>query len=523
MAEALFDRLGENTPPRFVDMCCGSGSMLVSVAEKTRERLEAMGVDPRDPQYLDYLVNACTGFDIDPLAVVLAKVNWVQTNRTVLEPLDGSRAVYLPVFHADSLFALAPVFGDSAEVDDPAADYILRLFDAEITLPRFLVRPDRQSLFDGLLDGAYGLSLHLAGLPSQDPDNGHVDQILNDALATSDLALGAAEMTAVRAFLASLIRRLAGLKREGRNGVWVFVIRNAYRPGLVAGQFNGVISNPPWLAMSKVGSSPFASVLKRKAARYSLEPPGAAFLHLEMATVFLAHAIDHYLADGGHIVCVLPDTIKNGGQHYPFRAQVVSHQGTRSRINLSVDEMWTVRKGTFKNRAVVVLGEKSVALAFTEIQGHLVPGPRDEARHYVVRSGDRMVWSASPQGDGVVGAYPSGFVVQGADVMPRRLVFFEAKPVSAGRCTIAPIDRGSPNWFLWSDAKKHSRFEPTARTLPDRYVHNVYLSKHLAPFSLAEPSLAVLPITYDDGQWIPASEADMSLNSQASAHFHFHP
>ena len=310
MAEALFDRLGENTPPRFVDMCCGSGSMLVSVAEKTRERLEAMGVDPRDPQYLDYLVNACTGFDIDPLAVVLAKVNWVQTNRTVLEPLDGSRAVYLPVFHADSLFALAPVFGDSAEVDDPAADYILRLFDAEITLPRFLVRPDRQSLFDGLLDGAYGLSLHLAGLPSQDPDNGHVDQILNDALATSDLALGAAEMTAVRAFLASLIRRLADLKREGQNGVWVFVIRNAYRPGLVAGQFNGVISNPPWLAMSKVGSNPFASVLKRKAARYSLEPPGAAFLHLEMATVFLAHAIDHYLADGGHIVCVLPDTIK---------------------------------------------------------------------------------------------------------------------------------------------------------------------------------------------------------------------
>ena len=66
--------------------------------------------------------------------------------------------------------------------------------------------------------------------------------------------------------------------------MWVFVIRNAYRPGLVAGQFNGLISNPPWLALSKIANNPFASVLKNKATEYALNPPGAAFPHLEMAT-----------------------------------------------------------------------------------------------------------------------------------------------------------------------------------------------------------------------------------------------
>ena len=191
MAEALFERLEDGTRPRFVDMCCGSGSMLVATTEQARKKLAAMGIDPGTAEYLDYLVNTCTGFDIDPLAVVLAKVNWVQTNRAVLEPFDGSRTVSLPVFHADSLFALSPVFADATDIDDPSADYRLRLFDTEITLPRFLIRPDRQALFDGLLSGAYGLSLHLAELAtSGSGDRGMwTKSLMTPKLGTNDLRL----------------------------------------------------------------------------------------------------------------------------------------------------------------------------------------------------------------------------------------------------------------------------------------------------------------------------------------------
>lgn len=520
MAEALFERLDDHVAPRFLDMCCGSGSMLVATTERARHRLAKMEIEPGTTGYLEYLVNTCTGFDIDPLAVVLAKVNWVQTNRAVLEPFDGSRVVSLPVFHADSLFALSPVFARTTSIDASNEDYQLCLFDKELTLPMFLVVPGRQAFFDALLTGAYGLSHYLAGLEAQDPKRRHVEQILDDAqLGTEALELTSAEKHTTRTFLAALIRTLADLKRDGRDSVWVFVIRNAYWPRLVAGQFNGLISNPPWLALSKVGNNPLATALTDMASLYSLQPLGSSFLHLEMATVFLAHSISHYLADGGQIACVLPDTIRNGTQHHPFRAQVMSYKDTSATFNLAIDEMWTVRKEVFKNRAVVLLGTKASPRKLSEIPGHKIPAPIEQAPHFVVESADRLIWSPNPQGYGVAGAYHVGVATQGADIMPRRLVFFNVVPATHGRSTITGIEPDSEDWYLWSDAKKHCQFHPTTRTISSRYVHQTYISKHLAPFALSRPSRSVLPVVYSAKGWQPVSELDISLNPQAAAHF----
>ena len=64
----------------------------------------------------------------------------------------------------------------------------------------------------------------------------------------------------------------------------------------------------------------------------------------------------------------------------------------------------------------------------TEIPGRMVPGPSDEVPHFVVESAERIIWSTSRQGHGVIDAYQPGFAAQGADIMPRRLVFFDTTP-----------------------------------------------------------------------------------------------
>ncbi|MCG3017312.1 hypothetical protein KZ288_26610, partial [Escherichia coli] len=110
----------------------------------------------------------------------------------------------------------------------------------------------------------------------------------------------------------------------------------------MAGQFNGVISNPPWLALSKIGLNPFGDVLKDRAEKYGLRAPGSAFPHLEMATTFLAHAVEKYLAEDGLIACILPDTVRNGKQHLPFRAQLDQHEATKSHFRMRLKELWKV-------------------------------------------------------------------------------------------------------------------------------------------------------------------------------------
>jgi methylase of polypeptide subunit release factors len=521
MAERMFDGLKGGEAPHFVDMCCGSGAMIVAVTRLARLTLEKDGVEPGSPEALDYLSQAATGFDIDPLAVILAKVNWVATNRDWLEPFDGSHPISLPIYHADSLFALAPVFDSPADQENPTADFTLRLLDQTVKLPRFLIGAGTQALFDALLDGSSSLAMHLAASSLAPFDQRLAENILNDASTRTATVLNEPLRSAAVTFIGELTLSLAHLQREGKNRIWAFIIRNSYRPGLVAGQFNGIISNPPWLALSKIGLNPFGDVLRDRAERYGLRAPGAAFPHLEMATSFLAHAVDHYLAEDGLIACILPDTIRNGAHHLPFRAQLDLQNKTDSLFRMRLDELWKVDAGVFKNRAAVVIGRKQSPTAFSQIGGELVGPESSEAiTHYVASFGNRTIWSPNPPGQGVPGGYPPGSASQGADLMPRRLVMATVRSAGPGRDTIATPVRGEADWYLLSDDKKHKKFSMVTRTLPSRFVQSCFISKNLAPFLLTSPASTVLPIERTEiGGWRRLTAPEIAASPEASEHF----
>jgi methylase of polypeptide subunit release factors len=521
LAERMFEALPEGDAPHFVDMCCGSGSMMVAVTRLARARLSDAGIDPGSREALDYLVQAATGFDIDPLAVILAKVNWVVTNRDWLEPFDGSNPVSLPVYHADSLFALAPVFDGPAGDGHPTADYTLRLLDKTVDLPRFLVAPATQAVFDALLERTYSLAMDLAATPGGVLDQTAVETLVDEVLAETGVEFEGGQRASTIEFGVNLVATLAQLKRDRKNDIWVFVIRNSYRPGLVAGQFNGIISNPPWLALSKLGLNPFSEVLKTRAEQYGLTAPGSAFPHLEMATTFLAHAVENYLAEDGLVGCILPDTVRNGAQHRPFRVQVGRYDGTTPRFRMALDSLWKVDAGVFKNRAVVAIAHKADPSQFEQVSGKLVrPGSSDEITHYVASFGDRMVWSPNPPGDGVPGGYPPGFASQGADIMPRRLIMVSEQPRRGGRSTVSTPAQDGPDWYLLSDAKKHMGFSITPRTLPKRFVQRCLISKHVAPFVIAPSAAVVLPIERTRGHsWRFSTPAEIASSPTARDHF----
>ena len=103
-----------------------------------------------------------------------------------------------------------------------------------------------------------------------------VDAVIADTGAT----LAVDDRTACIEFCKKLLRALEKLQRAGRNGIWAFVLRNSFRPALVAGRFNGVVTNPPWLALSKIASNPYQDALKAKAEAYGIKAPGSSHLHV---------------------------------------------------------------------------------------------------------------------------------------------------------------------------------------------------------------------------------------------------
>jgi hypothetical protein len=515
LARRLLGELPSGEAPRFVDMCCGSGSMLTEVVKQAAAKLPPG--TPGEAAAAE-LQQVATGFDIDPLAVILAKVNWIVATRDYLPELDGAIRISIPVYHADSMFAKTPISGVTGSGEREL--YALGLHDEEIDLPAFLVSPQRQAVFDAAVDISHRVAMKVAEEQLSEPvSDDLVEAALEEAEGHADPPLSHDERSATAALIGQLIGTLSRLQRSRLNGIWAFILRNSYRPGLLLGQFNGLISNPPWLAMSKLADNPYQKVLQRAAREYGITPPGAAHLHTELATTFLLHAVDYYLAPDAVVGCVLPDTVRNGYHHEPFRRG--EYRTATRPVDLAVKELWLVDPGTFKNEAMALIGKKSRARPPLQFPGAFVAEDVDEALTFdvVKLANRRTAWSDQPGED--AGWFDEMPFRQGADVMPRAAIFHDVSASRARSVRLRPIDRSAgPLSYLVKEAKKLTSFRITPTTLPDKYVFDVLLSHHLAPFEMSAPAHALLPIERDgNGSWEAVSPTALAVSRTAQKAF----
>jgi len=497
--EKVFDMLPTGQLPQFVDMCCGSGAMIVETVKRAKVLIGKDALHNKREEQVRLLTQSITGFDIDPLAVILSKINWVLAARDWLEPF-GRLNVTIPVYHADSLFAITPLT-DGIENDTGEEFHVLKIAEYSINLPKFLVTPAFQPLFDGVLERAYSMVTAADSAKKLDLSDTVISDAVESVLQTTSISLTAVQKEAVQSFVRVFTEKADQLNRDGRNGIWAFILRNSYRPGLVVGQFNGLVSNPPWLALSKIANNPYQALLKRKAEAFGIKPAGSSHLHIELATIFLLHSVDQYLRPDAAVGCIAPETLLNGHHHNPFRLGAYKEAAS---INFALESIWRVQEGTFKNNAIVLFGHKSDSSLDkpNPIPGALVTvdglSPLKFYRHI---QGKRTAWSDQlPASDlNATGFFEPANFRQGADIMPRTLFLFEtlktSQPNEPVRWKIKSIDATtSPLAFAIKDAKKNKGFKITPCVVPDDILFDVLTSNLLTPFYLATPLKALLPI-----------------------------
>src|SRR5690606_31383277 len=93
LADRCLDGLPAGESPRLVDMCCGSGTIIAEIIKATRARFGFADIEK--------LGDVATGFDIDPLAVCLAKTTWVVSLAGEIKA--ATKPITIPIYHADSL------------------------------------------------------------------------------------------------------------------------------------------------------------------------------------------------------------------------------------------------------------------------------------------------------------------------------------------------------------------------------------------------------------------------------------
>lgn len=490
LAERCLDLLPEGEAPAIVDMCCGSGAILAEVIKAARDRYGYADITA--------LHEVVTGFDIDPLAVALSKTTWVIT--LAAEINAAAAPVTIPVYHADSLFAVTPVSASIPMLGE--GDVIDITLDGEtIALPAGLVHPDYRELFDRIVDWAYDEARD-SGAPALTEDDAAAT--LDTAAAASGVSLPAELRQAAIAAVLALANRMKELAAAGRNGIWAFILRNTYRPGLLAGQFNGLVSNPPWLAMSALADNPYREVLSRRATLYGVKPAGQSFLHLELGTTHLLHAVDRYLAPGAAVACLVPGTIFNGTHHERFRQR--AYLTSARPVPFCVSEVWQVAPGTFKYPGAALIGHKETDAGGTDTPQHGFVARQDgpEVADFSMRKigTTRTAWVLEKGGMPAAPAGSEEVSQQGADIMPRGAVCVEILN-SAGKEYRVNTPTRDTTWGFTVKQVKELAGERFPGHVAPSFIHRMAQSENLLPFVLGDDRAPVaIPASRDAaGTW----------------------
>lgn len=507
------DKIGDEEP-RIMDMCCGSGVFLIESIRAVRIKYD-ITPDNYDKDKDAIVFSAVMGFDIDPLAVMLAKVNWIMAMRDLFPAHSGS--ITVPIYHADSLFVDTPI---THRVPTQGDEYYgITLNNHQISIPAFVFSPAYRKLFDSFISKVYRLAMARAKQKEASFETISTSALIDAVERESGLELDLKKKAELSETAIEMALQLESLQRQGRNGIWHFIISNSYRPGLTENQFNCIVSNPPWMAMSKLADNPYKKALREIASRYAIQPQGAAHPHMELATIFLVSSVDRYLKEGAHWSYIMPASLLSGLNHEPFRKG--NYESSAAKLVTGITAIWELPSDTFKNKAVVLSGEKR-AIGSETISGriYVAAGEYDTCSYTLNHQGKRSAWTNKGSDVEVADiiAGESLSFAQGCDLFPRTALFHHYIQRANGNWDIRPIERTGKLWYLISESKKNLCNDIVAEDIDADFVFDAFISKHLSPFIMASPAKCLIPGRKTQGVWKPILSEDLALLNASTAY-----
>jgi type II restriction/modification system DNA methylase subunit YeeA len=321
-------RMGEGDPLkplrlRVLDPACGSGTFLILYISRLRRYAEERYLTD---VLLGYLLTNVVGYDLNPLAVLTARTNYLLAVADLLAYAKGP--VELPVYLSDSIMI-------ERETKLEGNVYVLRTSGGEFSVPITVVEK-------GLLSSVLNeVSRCLENKYSVDEFRKRLEFVFR---------FESGELEA----LARLYEVLLKLEQEGRNRVWVAIIRNAFAP-LLKGKFDYVVGNPPWVNWENLPES-YREVSKSLWDFYGLTEVagkvGLGKVKRDLAMLFLARCFDRYLADGGVLGFLNPFTVFKTQAGAGFRRFLASR--TRVRVVHDLVTLYPFEGAVNRTAAVVV-------------------------------------------------------------------------------------------------------------------------------------------------------------------------
>jgi SAM-dependent methyltransferase len=290
--------LGDPTK-RVLDPACGSGTFLVILIKYIKERTARRRLKPADA--LEAILRNVVGFDLNPLAVIAARTNYLLALGDLLKARTGD--IDIPVYQSDSV--LTPSRGSDLFT---GGVYPLKTSVGEFRVPAVFAERERMDALANVLD------------ESVESGVGR-DAFLHRLKDAANLPLK--ETGLIEEELVRLFEQLKELHDQGLNGVWARIIKNAFAP-LFIEPCDYIVGNPPWVNWESLPDD-YRLQTKPLWDHYGLFPHGGMDTILgkgkkDISMLMTYVSIDRYLRDGGKLGFVLSQSLfKTSGAGQGFR------------------------------------------------------------------------------------------------------------------------------------------------------------------------------------------------------------
>ncbi len=302
---------------------CGSGTFLRAAINRLLPFAQKVTED--GVQQSNILCRLVHGLDIHPVAVELARATMLSALPAV--PSEGEAA--LQVFLGDTLrwnetTDLRLFAGEGLLIETPA--------DANEN-KRMLVIP-RQALlyrnFSEVVDDMVKNSDRISVLEVRFRQHSFSDETVSELLKCASI--------------------IDELKREGRNHIWSWYIKNIAQPYRLAHRkLDRMVGNPPWITQSDLRGDR-QEIHRRESNRTLIWVGGKQAPHNDLAALFVSSSARNYMSRKRQwrMGMVLPYSALRSGQWERFRSgrwHRMEDQGTSDDFNVDLSEMpWSFKE-----------------------------------------------------------------------------------------------------------------------------------------------------------------------------------
>ncbi len=328
LAEHVLNEVGYEGDPdkRLLDPACGSGTFLVLAINRIRRWYDEHREECHysEAELCRKILDNVIGFDLNPLAVMAARTNYLIALRGLLTHVDR---VEIPVYLCDSILTPSDYGGDLLTTRRLGRALKLRTTAHSFLVPSEIARSrELVGRYVELLEHAVNTDYEAhefiqrcrdEGIPLDDEDV-HVN----------------------------LYEALRRLDAENKNGIWARIIKNAFAP-LFVERVDYVAGNPPWVNWENLPTE-YRDETKSIWQKYGLFTVSGYEARIsgskkDFSMLFLYACCDQYLKPTGLLGFVITQTVfKTKGAGAGFRRFRIGRNGPRLRV-LSVHDMSSFR------------------------------------------------------------------------------------------------------------------------------------------------------------------------------------